>query len=122
MDIAKAGMIGETKTLDEAVMEAFDRLDSRVGKDHLSISGIPTGYVDLDNITAGLQNSELVIVAARPSVGKTAFALNLVRQRDRRGEAAGAVLQPGTWPGSSWPSGSCAASRGWTATSSARAT
>jgi replicative DNA helicase len=50
-----------------------------VGRDALSISGISTGYADLDTITAGLQNSELVIVAARPSVGKTAFALNLVR-------------------------------------------
>lgn len=79
MDIARAGMIGETKTLNDAIKEAWDRLDSRIGKENLSISGIATGYADLDNITAGLQNSELVIVAARPSVGKTAFALNLVR-------------------------------------------
>ncbi len=43
------------------------------------ISGLPTGYLDLDEKTAGLQNSELVIVAARPSVGKTSFALNIVR-------------------------------------------
>ena len=43
------------------------------------LSGIPTGYVDLDNLTAGLQNEELVIIAARPSVGKTSFALNIVR-------------------------------------------
>ena len=57
----------------------ISRIDSRVGKDSLAISGMATGYVDLDNITAGLQNSELVIIAARPSVGKTAFALNVVR-------------------------------------------
>jgi replicative DNA helicase len=79
MDIAKAGMVGETKTLTEAVHEAFARIDSRAGKDNLSISGLATGYVDLDNILAGLQNSELVIIAARPSVGKTALSLNLVR-------------------------------------------
>lgn len=79
MDIAKAGMIGETKTLKDAVQEAMERLDSRLGKENLELSGIPTGYVELDNITAGLQRSELVIIAARPSVGKTAFALNLVR-------------------------------------------
>ncbi|HEY3789211.1 MAG TPA: replicative DNA helicase [Urbifossiella sp.] len=79
MEIAKAGMVGETKTLKEAVQEAWDRLDARVGKENLSISGIATGYADLDEITAGLQKSELVIIAARPSVGKTAFALNLVR-------------------------------------------
>ena len=79
LEIAKAGIIGETKTLGDVVREAFDRIDSRVGKENLTLSGIPTGYVDLDNITAGLQNSELVIIAARPSVGKTAFALNVVR-------------------------------------------
>ena len=42
-------------------------------------SGIATGYTDLDALTAGLQNNELVIMAARPSVGKTAFALNIIR-------------------------------------------
>jgi len=79
MDIAKAGMVGETYTLTQTLHEAFTRLDSRIGKDNLAVSGLPTGYVDLDNITAGLQKSELVIIAARPSVGKTAFALNVVR-------------------------------------------
>ncbi len=79
MEIARAGLVGETKTLTEAIQDAFHRLDSRIGKDSLAISGMPTGYVDLDNLLAGLQNSELVIIAARPSVGKTAFALNVVR-------------------------------------------
>ena len=79
MDIAKAGMVGETYTLYESVQMAMDRLDSRIGKDNLALSGLPTGYVDLDNITAGLQRSEMIIIAARPSVGKTAFALNLIR-------------------------------------------
>ncbi len=79
MDIAKAGMVGETKTLTEALADAFDRLDSRMGQGDMAVSGVPSGYVDLDNLTAGFQNSELVIIAARPSVGKTAFALNIVR-------------------------------------------
>src|SRR5262249_41770487 len=57
----------------------YDRIDKRHTQDHWSISGLPTGFVDLDEKTAGLQNSELVIIAARPSVGKTAFALNLAR-------------------------------------------
>jgi replicative DNA helicase len=91
MDIAKAGMVGEVKSLGEVVQDAFVRLDSRIGKENLSISGLPSGYVDLDNITAGLQNSELVIIAARPSVGKTAFALNVVRNIITEGVASGSA-------------------------------
>jgi replicative DNA helicase len=79
LDIAQLGITGQTITLQDALREAYDRIDSRHDKDQMSISGLATGYLDLDEITAGLQNSELVIVAARPSVGKTAFALNLAR-------------------------------------------
>lgn len=43
------------------------------------ITGVPTGFTDLDNITAGLQRSDLIIVAGRPSMGKTAFALNIAQ-------------------------------------------
>jgi replicative DNA helicase len=78
-DIAQLGITGQTITLQDALKEAYDRIDTRSQRENLSISGIPTGYIDLDDKTAGLQNSELIIVAARPSVGKTAFALNLAR-------------------------------------------
>lgn len=78
LDIAEKGTTGETHTLDRTLTDAFKRIDARA-KQNLAISGIPTGFVDLDNLTAGMQNSELVIIAARPSVGKTAFSLNLVR-------------------------------------------
>ena len=43
-----------------------------------AITGISTGFIELDNMTSGLQDSDLVIVAGRPSMGKTAFAMNLV--------------------------------------------
>jgi replicative DNA helicase len=79
LDIAQMGMTGQTFTLEQVLKEAYDRIDNRHQHDQMSISGLPTGFHDLDNITAGLQNSDLVIIAARPSVGKTAFALNLVR-------------------------------------------
>ena len=79
LEIAELGVTGETKTLQDAVTEAFERMDARKAQGHLEYSGIPTGYADLDNLTAGMQNSELIILAARPSVGKTAFALNVIR-------------------------------------------
>ena len=76
LEIAEMGLTGDTKTLHEAISEAFTRMDHRTAH---GASGIPTGFVDLDNLTAGFQNSELIILAARPSVGKTAFALNIAR-------------------------------------------
>jgi replicative DNA helicase len=79
LEIAEKGTTGETHSLDKVLKDAFDRIDLRSGKENLAVSGIATGFIDLDNITAGLQNSELIILAARPSVGKTAFALNIVR-------------------------------------------
>lgn len=77
-ELAQLGVSGQTVTLQEALRAAYDRIDknSMGGK---SITGISTGYTDLDEITAGLQNEEVTIIAARPSVGKTSFALNLVR-------------------------------------------
>jgi len=79
LEVAESGLTGQTFTLGEALAEAYDRIDARTQGDNLTISGLPTGFADLDELTAGLQNSEMVIIAARPSVGKTAFALNLVR-------------------------------------------
>jgi replicative DNA helicase len=78
LDIAQMGITGQTFTLAQAMQEAYDRIDHRQAQE-FSMSGLPTGYADLDEKTAGLQNSELIIIAARPSVGKTAFALNLAR-------------------------------------------
>jgi replicative DNA helicase len=63
-------------SLEQVLSESFERLDE-LHKDKGTIRGVPTGYKDLDNILAGLQRSDLFILAARPSMGKTAFALNL---------------------------------------------
>ncbi|MCI0376858.1 MAG: replicative DNA helicase [Gemmataceae bacterium] len=79
LDIAQMGVTGQTYTLEEALQQAYDRIDTRHQKDEFAISGLATGFVDLDDKTAGLQNSELIILAARPSVGKTAMAIGIVR-------------------------------------------
>jgi replicative DNA helicase len=63
-------------SLETILTESFDRLDE-LHKDKGKLRGVPTGYKDLDNILAGLQNSDLMVLAARPSMGKTALALNL---------------------------------------------
>ncbi len=79
LEIAEMGITGDTVTLHDAIQEAWTRLDQRKQKGDNEFSGIATGFLDLDNLTAGFQNSELIVLAARPSVGKTAFALNIAR-------------------------------------------
>ncbi|HEV7453911.1 MAG TPA: replicative DNA helicase, partial [Candidatus Saccharimonadales bacterium] len=63
-------------SLETILADSFDRLDE-LHKDSSKIRGIPTGFKDLDNVLAGLQRSDLFILAARPAMGKTAFVLNL---------------------------------------------
>lgn len=58
---------------------AFERIDELHKGDH-KLRGVPSGFPDLDNILAGFQKSDLVILAARPSIGKTTLALDLARQ------------------------------------------
>ncbi|KKW41770.1 MAG: Replicative DNA helicase [Candidatus Magasanikbacteria bacterium GW2011_GWA2_56_11] len=58
--------------------EAFDRIDE-LHREKGKLRGVPTGFKALDNVLAGLQNSDLIILAARPSVGKTSFALDIAR-------------------------------------------
>lgn len=62
----------------DALAESFDRLDE-LHKSAGGLRGIPTGYRDLDNSLAGMQASNLLILAARPGIGKTAFSLNIAR-------------------------------------------
>jgi replicative DNA helicase len=71
-DRVRVGLIG----VKELVRENFERLE-RIFSEGRRITGLGTGYTDLDNQTAGLQPSELIILAARPSMGKTALALNI---------------------------------------------
>lgn len=71
----KNSFLGIESLLSEA-FERIDELHKRSGK----LRGLSTGFYDLDNLLAGLQKSDLIILAARPSVGKTSLALDLARQ------------------------------------------
>lgn len=64
--------------LSEIVVESMKAVEQLYERREM-VTGVPTGFLDLDRLTAGLQPSDLVIVAGRPSMGKTAFALNLAQ-------------------------------------------
>lgn len=63
----------------EVLNDAFERID-RLHKSKEGLRGVPTGFATLDTMIAGLQKSDLIILAARPSMGKTALALDIARQ------------------------------------------
>ena len=69
--------VGGFKSVDSLIKEAVQRLDE-LFKSESDITGLSTGFSDLDKMTSGFQNSDLVIIAGRPSMGKTAFAMNVV--------------------------------------------
>ena len=70
---AKAGF----KKIDVLLGEAVDKIEEMF-KTKQTVTGVPTGFIDLDKKTTGLQGGDLVIVAGRPSMGKTSFSMNLV--------------------------------------------
>ncbi len=69
---------GEFVPIRQIVMNAMDRIE-RASKNHGNVTGIATGFIDLDYKTTGLQPSDLVLFAARPSMGKTSFLLNIIQ-------------------------------------------
>ena len=63
--------------IDEVVIEVYDRLQKITGPDKDKYLGMKSGFTELDAVTSGLNNSDLLIIAARPGMGKTSFALNI---------------------------------------------
>ena len=72
--------------LSEAISEAYDRLGKISGPDKDKYVGARTGFTLLDSITSGLNKSDLIIIAARPGMGKTSFAMNIATNVARRAE------------------------------------
>ncbi len=68
--------VSNVASINEVLIHAMERIDQRL-RGTLASDAVETGFADLDSLTAGLHNSELVILAARPSMGKTAFAMNI---------------------------------------------
>ena len=72
--------------ISEAIAEAYDRLGKISGPDKDKYVGARTGFTLLDSITSGLNKSDLIIIAARPGMGKTSFAMNIATNVSRRSE------------------------------------
>ena len=75
----------------DVLVESFTKLEELYNRKR-HITGVPTGFAELDYKTAGLHGSELILVAARPAMGKTAFALNLATNAALRGNAPVAIF------------------------------
>ena len=82
-DISMKNMSAGLRPIAEDLAEVYMNLANVTAKD--GITGTPTGFPDLDNMLAGLQPSDLVIVAGRPSMGKTSFAMNMATNAALRG-------------------------------------
>ena len=75
-EIAESKLSAPVVPVKDLIVESMERLE-RLSRDKSGVTGIPTGFHDLDRILSGLHNSELIIVAGRTSMGKTSFALNV---------------------------------------------
>ena len=78
MEISEHAITGGFSGISDIVRESFGSID-KLYEQGREITGLATHYTDLDRMTSGLQDSELIIIAARPSMGKTAFAINIAQ-------------------------------------------
>ncbi|MBQ9212405.1 MAG: replicative DNA helicase, partial [Bacteroidales bacterium] len=77
-DLANGNIKTQTKSMSEVLKESIKQIED-AGKREDGLSGVPTGFTSLDKITQGWQNSDMIVVAARPAMGKTAFILSMAR-------------------------------------------
>jgi replicative DNA helicase len=75
-DLAESKIRTGFVSINEIAKKSFKEIESAASRKQM-VTGIPTGYTEFDNLTSGLQHSDLVIIAARPSMGKTALSLNI---------------------------------------------
>ena len=89
--LAETGNSEEYVSIKQVVLNALDVIE-RASKTKGTVTGIPTGFIDLDYKLSGLQRSDLVLIAARPSMGKTAFVLNIAQHVAFRQNKAVAIF------------------------------
>lgn len=78
LEISNRKKTADFTPINEIVLDSFKSIEALMGN-KTGLTGLPTGFEDLDNLTSGLHGSDFIILAARPSMGKTAFALNVVQ-------------------------------------------
>ena len=90
-ELAQHGNSQEYTPIKQVVLNALEVIE-KASKTKGTVTGIPTGFIDLDYKLSGLQRSDLILVAARPSMGKTAFVLNIAQHVAFRQEKAVAIF------------------------------
>ena len=100
--IAESGQKRDYTAIKDIMFEDVDIISARSMQDG-SLTGVTSGFRDLDNKLGGFQKSDLVIVAARPGMGKTAFALNIALNAAEKGGGERAHLQYGDVERTAWP-------------------
>lgn len=85
-DIRQGKSIQGLAKIGDAICEAYDRIGKISGPDKEKYLGARTGYKYLDTVTSGLNKSDLILIAARPGMGKTSFAINIATNVARRGD------------------------------------
>lgn len=90
-DIVDSNISRGFSSLDQIVQESFGSIDQLMEQGQ-EVSGLRTWYTEFDRMTSGLQPSELIIIAARPSMGKTAWAINIAQNAALRGDSVVAVF------------------------------
>lgn len=91
-DIRQGKTVDGLTKIDEVVLEAYDDLGRKSGPDKEKYIGAKSGFSDLDHVITGLNKSDLIIVAARPAMGKSVFALNLASNFARHNRDSEAVI------------------------------
>ena len=91
LEVSEKGIVRGLEPLDMIVQNSFGSIDN-LYKQSREVTGLATGFTKLDQLTSGLQKGELIIIAARPSMGKTAFAINIAENAAIQSKAIVAVF------------------------------